>query len=89
MDLKLAFERLTGRHVLGPGVFWSTLAFGFLAHALGSNDLAAGNVLARFAGVTIAHLAMMVVLLLTRLAFLRLKATAASLILVVGGYVLA
>lgn len=89
MDLKLAFERLTGRHVFGPGVFWSTLAFGFLAHALGSNDLGPGNVLARLAGVTIAHLAMMTVLLLTRLALFRLKATAASLILVVGGYVLA
>jgi signal transduction histidine kinase len=89
VDLKLAFERLTGRHVFGPGVFWSTLAFGFLAHALGSNDLGPGNVLARLAGVTIAHLAMMTVLLLTRLALFRLKATAASLILVVGGYVLA
>ena len=89
MDLKLAFERLTGRHVLGPGVFWSTLAFGFLAHALGSNDLGAGNVLARLAGVTIAHLAMMTVLLLTRLAFFRLKASASTLTLVIAGYVLA
>ena len=89
MDLKLAFERLTGRHVLGPGVFWSTLAFGFLAHALGSNDLGAGNVLARLAGVTIAHLAMMTVLLLTRLAFFRLKASVSTLTLVIAGYVLA
>lgn len=89
MDLKLAFDRLTGRHVLGPGVFWSTLAFGFLAHALGSSDLGAGNFLARVAAVTIAHLAMMAVLVLTRLAFGKLKANAATLAFVLLGYVLA
>lgn len=89
MDLRLAFERLTGRHVLGPGVFWSTLAFGFLAHALGSSDLGPGNVLARLAGVTIAHLAMMAILLLTRFALFRLKASVSTLSLVIAGYVLA
>jgi signal transduction histidine kinase len=89
VDLKLAFDRLTGRHVLGPGVFWSTLAFGFLAHALGSSDLGAGNVLARFAAVTVAHLAMMVILVLTRRVFGRLAANYATLALVIGGYVLA
>ncbi len=89
MDLKLAFDRLTGRHVLGPGVFWSTLAFGFLAHALGSSDLGTGNVVSRLAAVTVAHLAMMAILVLTRLAFWRLKANASTLVLVLGGYVLA
>ena len=89
MDLKLAFDRLTGRHVLGPGVFWSTLAFGFLAHALGSSDLGSGNVLARLAAVTVAHLAMMTILVLTRLAFEKLKANYATLAFVIGGYVLA
>ena len=54
MDLKLAIDRLTGRHVFGPGVFWSTLAFSFLAHALGSSDLATGNILAA-ANAIIAH----------------------------------
>ena len=89
MDLKLAFDRLTGRHVLGPGVFWSTLAFGFLAHALGSSDLGAGNVVARLAAVTAAHLTMMAVLVLTRLALSRLNATLLTLALVIAGYVLA
>jgi signal transduction histidine kinase len=89
VDLKLAFERLTGRHVLGPGVFWSTLAFGFLAHALGSSDLGAGNVVARLAGVAIAHLAMMAILVLTRFVLFRLKASASTLTLVIAGYVLA
>ena len=89
MDVKLAFDRLTGRHVLGPGVFWSTLAFSFLAHALGSSDLGTGNILARLAAVTFAHLAMMVILFLTRLAFWRLKASLATLTLIIGGYILA
>jgi signal transduction histidine kinase len=89
VDLKLAFDRLTGRHVLGPGVFWSTLAFGFLAHALGSNDLGAVNILARLAGVTIAHLAMMTILVVTRFALIRLKASVSSLTLVIAGYVIA
>jgi signal transduction histidine kinase len=89
VDLKLAFDRLTGRHVLGPGVFWSTLAFGFLAHALGSSDLGAGNVVARLAAVTAAHLTMMAVLVLTRLALSRLNATLLTLALVIAGYVLA
>jgi signal transduction histidine kinase len=89
VDLKLAFERLTGRHVLGPGVFWSTLGFGFLAHALGSSDLGGGNILARLAAVTLAHLTMMVVVVFTRLALFKLKATSTTLALVILGYVLA
>ena len=89
MDLKLAFDRLTGRHVFGPGVFWSTLAFGFLAHALGSSDLGPGNLLARLTAVTAAHLTMVAFLFFTRLALFRLKATYLTLGLVVGGYVLA
>ena len=89
MDLKLAFDRLTGRHVLGPGVFWSTLAFGFFAHALGSSELGAGNVVARLTAVTAAHLTMMAVLVLTRLALSRLNASLLTLALVVAGYVLA
>jgi signal transduction histidine kinase len=89
VDLKLAFDRLTGRHVLGPGVFWSTLAFGFLAHALGSSDLGSGNFLARLTAVTVAHLAMMAIVVLTRLAFWRLLANAATLAFVLLGYVLA
>lgn len=89
MDFKLAFDRLTGRHVLGPGVFWSTLGFGFLAHALGSSDLGTGNILARFTAVTVAHLTMMAILVVTRLAFFRLQATIATLTFVIGGYVLA
>lgn len=89
MDIKLAFDRLTGRHVLGPGVFWSTLAFSFLAHALGSSDLATGNILARLAAVTLAHLAMMIILALARQAFWRLNASLATLALIIGGYILA
>jgi signal transduction histidine kinase len=89
VDIKLAFDRLTGRHVLGPGVFWSTLAFSFLAHALGSSDLATGNILARLAAVTLAHLAMMIILALARHAFWRLNASLATLALIIGGYILA
>lgn len=89
MDLKLAFERLTGRHIIGPGVFWSTLAFGFLAHALGSNDLDQGNILARITAVTAAHLAMMGTLFLTRLAAKRLSFGKRAIAIVVTGYVLA
>jgi len=89
VDIKLAFDRLTGRHVLGPGVFWSTLAFSFLAHALGSSDLATGNILARLAAVTLAHLAMMIILALARQAFWRLNASLATLALIIGGYILA
>ena len=89
MDIKLAYDRLTGRHVLGPGVFWSTLAFSFLAHALGSSDLATGNILARLAAVTLAHLAMMIILALARQAFWRLNASLATLALIIGGYILA
>lgn len=89
MDFKLAFSRLTGRHVLGPGVFWSTLGFGLLAHALGSSDLAGGNLFARLLSVTAAHLAMMATLYLTRLVTYRLPAGLSSLIVVAAGYVLA
>lgn len=89
MDLKLAFNRLTGRHVLGPGVFWSTFAFSFLAHALGSSDLGAGNVIARIAAVTAAHLTMMAVLVLTRMLLWKLEATIVTLTLVIAGYILA
>lgn len=89
MDIKLAFDRLTGRHVLGPGVFWSTLGYGFLAHGLGSSDLAGGNIAARLAAVTLAHLTMMAVLVLTRLAFFKLRASRTTLALVIAGFVLA
>jgi signal transduction histidine kinase len=89
VDIKLAFDRLTGRHVLGPGVFWSTLGFGFLAHALGSSDLGGGNILARLAAVTLAHLTMMLIVVFTRLAFFKLKASRTTLALVIAGFVLA
>ena len=89
MDFKLAFSRLTGRHVLGPGMFWSTLGFGLLAHALGSSDLAGGNLLARLLSVSIAHLAMMATLYLTRFVTYRLPPGLSSLSVVAVGYVLA
>lgn len=89
MDFKLALSRLTGRHVLGPGVFWSTLGFGLLAHALGSGDLASGNLFSRFLSVVIAHLAMMAALYLTRLITYRLPASLGSLLVIAAGYVLA
>ena len=89
MDFKLAFERLTGRHVLGPGVFWSTFAFGIVAHALGSSDLGGGNILARFTAVAVSHLALMATIYATRLLSLRLKPALTGLVVVVAGYVLA
>lgn len=89
MDFKLAFSRLTGRHVLGPGVFWSTLGFGLLAHALGSGDLASGNLLARLLSVTVAHLTMMSTLYLARFVTYRLPPGLNSLAVVSAGYVLA
>jgi signal transduction histidine kinase len=89
VDLKLAFERLTGRHVIGPGVFWSTLAFGFFAHALGSNDLDQGNILARVIAVTAAHLVMMTALFITRLVGKHLSFGWLSMTSVILGYVLA
>jgi signal transduction histidine kinase len=89
VDFKLAFERLTGRHVLGPGVFWSTLSFGFLAHALGSSDLSSGNLTARISGVAISHLAMMAVLAVVRLATRRFIPNLRSFLVVAVGYVLA
>lgn len=89
MDFELAFKRLTGRHVLGPGVFWSTLGFGLLAHALGSGDLAGGNLPSRILSVFIAHLALMAALYLTKLLTSRLTPNLISIILVVAGYVLA
>jgi len=89
VDFELAFKRLTGRHVLGPGVFWSTLGFGLLAHALGSGDLAGGNLPSRILSVFIAHLALMAALYLTKLLTSRLTPNLISIILVVAGYVLA
>ncbi len=89
MDFKLAFSRLTGRHILGPGVFWSTLGFGILAHALGSADLAGGNILARLTSVLIAHLALMATLYLTKLATARMSGGLVSIILVAVGYITA
>lgn len=89
MDLKLVFERLTGRHVIGPGVFWSTLAFGFFAHALGSNDLGQGNILARITAVTAAHLVMMAMLFVTRLVGKSMAFSWSAMSAVVLGYVLA
>ena len=89
MDFELAFKRLTGRHVLGPGVFWSTLGFGLLAHALGSGDLANGNVFQRALSVFVAHLALMTIVYLTKFLTRPLKAGPLSVILVVIGYVVA
>ena len=89
MDFKLAFSRLTGRHVLGPGVFWSTLGFGLLAHGLGSADIALDTIPGRIASVVIAHLAMMTVAYMVRLATFKLKPGLVALIAVVAGYALA
>ncbi|MEY4042689.1 MAG: hypothetical protein RL529_256, partial [Actinomycetota bacterium] len=89
MDFKLAFSRLTGRHVLGPGVFWSTLGFGLLAHGLGSADIALDTIPGRIASVVIAHLAMMAVAYLVRLTTIKLKPGFVALIAVVAGYALA
>jgi signal transduction histidine kinase len=89
VDFKIAFSRLTGRHVLGPGVFWSTLGFGLLAHGLGSADIALASIPGRVAAVAIAHLAMMAVVYLVRAATFKLKPGLTSLIFVVSGYALA
>jgi signal transduction histidine kinase len=89
VDFELAFKRLMGRHVLGPGVFWSTLGFGLLAHALGSGDLANGNVFQRALSVFVAHLALMTIVYLTKFLTRPLKAGPLSVILVVIGYVVA
>mgnify|MGYP000567752296 CR=1 FL=1 len=89
MDFKLAYSRLTGRHVLGPGVFWSTLAFGLVAHALGSAEIEPSSIPARILSVATAHLAMIAVLFLVRSATRRLKPSLPSLVIVVAGYALA
>ncbi|MCX8528808.1 MAG: hypothetical protein ORN27_01905 [Rhodoluna sp.] len=89
MDFKLAFSRLTGRHVLGPGVFWSTLGFGLLAHGLGSADISLDTIPGRIASAVIAHLAMMAVAYLVRLATYKLKPGLVALVVVVAGYALA
>jgi signal transduction histidine kinase len=89
VDFKLAFQRLTGRHVLGPGVFWSTFAFGVVAHALGSSDIGNGNAVARLMAVAVAHLALMATIYATRLISLRLKPALIGLVIVAVGYVLA
>jgi signal transduction histidine kinase len=89
VDFKLAYSRLTGRHVLGPGVFWSTLAFGFVAHALGSADIEPNSIPARVLSVAIAHLAMIATLIPVKLASSKLKPSWPSLALVVAGYALA
>ena len=89
MDFKLAYSRLTGRHVLGPGVFWSTLAFGLVAHALGSAEIEPSSIPARILSVATAHLAMIAVLFLVRSATRRLKPSLPSLVIAVAGYALA
>jgi signal transduction histidine kinase len=89
VDRELIFSRLTGRQVLGPGVFWSTLAYGLFAHAIGSSDLPSGHIQARILSVVLAHLAMIATLALTRLGTFRLKPTRLSLALVIMGYILA
>ena len=61
MDLKPTFSRFIGRHVLGPGVFFTTLVYGLLAHFLGSSDLGSGNYLIRILAVAAAHIAMMAI----------------------------
>ena len=89
MDFKLTYSRLTGRHVLGPGVFWSTLAFGLVAHALGSAEIEPSSIPARILSVATAHLAMIAVLFLVRSATRRLKPSLPSLVIAVAGYALA
>jgi signal transduction histidine kinase len=89
MDSRLALARLTGRHVLGPGVFWSTLAFGLLAHALGSAELALNDVPVRILSVFCAHLALMATLYATKICTAKLRTNVATLALVIAGYVLA
>jgi len=89
VDFKLAYSRLTGRHVLGPGVFWSTLAFGLVAHALGSAEIEPSSIPARILSVATAHLAMIAVLFLVRSATRRLKPSLPSLVIAVAGYALA
>jgi signal transduction histidine kinase len=89
VDFKLSFSRLTGRHVLGPGVFWSTLGFSIVAHALGSSDLGDEHILARLASVAIAHLAMMAAIYLTKFLGQRLHPGFAALIPIALGYILA
>jgi signal transduction histidine kinase len=89
VDFKLALSRLTGRHILGPGVFWSTLAFGLLAHALGSAELGLNEILVRILSVAIAHLALMATLYVTKILTSKLSANLATLLLVIAGYVVA
>mgnify|MGYP000054719677 FL=1 len=89
MDYNLAFSRLTGRHVLGPGVFWATFGLGILAHALGSGDLAGGNIPARVLAVFIAHLALMTTIYVFRAGLVRLSAGLSTFILVIAAYVVA
>lgn len=61
MDFKPAFSRFVGRHVLGPGVFFTTLAYGLLAHFLGSSDLGSGNYVIRVLAVLASHVTMMAI----------------------------
>jgi two-component sensor histidine kinase len=89
VDFKLTLSRLTGRHILGPGVFFSTLGYGLLAHLLGSSDLPSGNVATRFISVLVAHIAMMTVLYLTRFLAVRLGQGLFALIFVFLGYIIA
>jgi signal transduction histidine kinase len=89
VDSKLVLSRLTGRHIYGPGVFWSTLGYGLLAHALGSSDLGGGNLGVRLIAVVLAHFAMISVLFLTNFLTSKLEPGGFSLAMVATGYVAA
>lgn len=85
MDSKLAFSRFIGRHVLGPGVFFTSLSYGLLAHFLGSSDIGTGNYLARTLAVIAAHLTMMAIAYATYFVVRNLPQTRLSLVAVVTG----
>ena len=89
MDVELAFSRLTGRHILGPGVFFTTLAYSFVAHLLGSADLQGGNLGLRFMAVFVAHLAMMLIAYVVYFSAKKLSETSFGLTLVVTGFIIA
>lgn len=85
MESKLVFSRLTGRHILGPGVFLSTLAYSMFTHVLGSSDLHNDDYGLRFIAVFIAHLGMMSVAYIFYLIAKRLPASNFGLTVVILG----
>ena len=89
MEIGTFYRRLNGSHLFGPGVFFSTLAFGLVAHFLGSTDLAAGHLPARVFAVVLAHLIMMAVAGISFWLTRKLPASRAALALVFFGIILA